>query len=216
VIGCALRAVVLGFALVAGCGDDTPRVLTFVDIDAPDDAKSLVVRAEAASDARAELLAALDARDGAPRTVGAGAWRTAAIVPAGATPDDALRDGHVYARRGGDVRLEVSVSQGPLQADAAGLIRTQADRVMLEVHVADPSTRGAQFRLAIHADARPGGIAPVDVTPDYLRQALPAGRYRARLEVPASGARWIVGVTVLDDRGDVASQAWASCVGVER
>jgi len=54
------------------------------------------------------------------------------------------------------------------------------------------------------------------VTPRYLRSTLPSGRYRAGLEVPARGARWLVGAVVVDREGNAVGHGWASAVALRR
>lgn len=209
------RVLVLTFAPVLACGHPTPNTTSF-DLVTPTSDEGAIVVASATAEARAELLAALDAHDGAPAVHGRAPWSTVAIVDDG-NALAALEDGRTFARIGtGDLHLDVRVGAGSVSAAAGGTVVTSAERALIEVRVEDPSTRDATFRLEIHADERAGGMPPVDVTPAYLRRALPRGRYRAFMGVPRGGARWLVGVTVLDGSGDAVGHGWASAVAMRR
>lgn len=204
-------------AALACEGDAEPTRVRFVDIDPAGLDGALAVRSASFADARAELLDELDGRQGTAPIVGEGAWRTRVMVRGGADPEDALREGRSYAMHGeGDLRLDVRVGAGDRGAFAGGEVQTGAERAMVQVKLDDPAVIGARFRISLFADDGPGAAHPRDVTPRHLARPVPKGRYRAWLDVPPRGGRFVVHVTVLDDEERAVGQAWSSPVAVVR
>lgn len=210
-------AACVALAALACEGDAAPTRVRFVDVDSADLDGSLAVRSASFADARAELLDELDDRQGAVPIVGEGAWRTRVMLRGGADAEQALQEGRSYAVHGeGDLRLDVRVAAGDRGAFAGGEVQTGAERAMVQVKLDDPAVIGARFRIAVFADDGPGAAHPRDVTPRHLARPVPKGRYRAWLDVPPSGVRFVVHVTVLDDGERAVGQAWSSPVAVVR
>jgi len=217
----ALFAIVAALCLAcAACGDETARrpPRRFVLVSAPEtNDDTIVVEARAASEARTRLLSAVDAKPGAPNLLGRGAWTTVAVLRSHEPDADAPMTTRTFVRTGpGELHLDVRIGAGDRGAYAGGSFDSGLERAMIEIRVEDPSTLGARFRLAIFVDERAGGAPPHDVTPRYLRSTLPSGRYRAGLEVPARGARWLVGAVVVDREGNAVGHGWASAVALRR
>jgi hypothetical protein len=213
-------AVVFACAACAACGSEETRrpARRFVTVEAPEvDAQTLVVEGSSAPNARAQLLTSLDTLDGAPNLIGRAPWSTVAVLRAREPDTDAPTTTRTFVRLGpGTLQLDVRLAAGDRGAYAGGTFDSGLDRAMAEIRVEDPGTLGARFRLAIYVDERAGGAPPRDVTPRYLRTTLPAGRYRAGLEVPRRGARWLVGAVVVDRDGNAVGHGWASAIALRR
>lgn len=198
----------------AGGAEDEAR---FVEVPAGQVGEAIVVDARTGAEARARLLDALDGRRGAPPVAGGGEWRTIAMVRPGEDPSAAAAAGRTYVRSSrGALQLDVRLGAGDLGGFAGSVVATGALRAMIEVRVADPETIEARFRISIVQDDGRDGAPPRDVTPRYLARALPRGRYRAGLDVPETGARWIVGVVTLERGRETVAHAWASPIAIER
>ncbi len=190
----------------------------YVVVDAPErDAATVEVRDAAPAAARARLLTDFDAQRGAANLVGVPPWSTVAVLAGDAPDSDAPRTPRTFVRTGpGALELDVRLGAGKSGTHAGGSFDSGHDRAMVEIRVADPGTLSARFRLAVFVDERPGGAPPHDVTPRYLRHALPAGRYRAGLDVPPRGARWLVGAVAVDPEGRALAHAWSSPIALTR
>lgn len=182
-------------------------------------AATIEVSAPAAADARTLLLDALEQTPGAPRLRGLGAWQTVAVLVGAATPGriaEAAARGRTYVRSGAsEPRLDVRLGVANVGAFAGGVARSPLLGGMLEVRVEDVGAPSSLFRLAILEDDGPDGRPARDVTPDYLRRALPAGRYRARVRSTPAGRRWLVGAVAVDREGGARAHAWSSVVAAE-
>lgn len=204
----------------AACDEGASRrpARRFVAVAVPEtNEETLIVDAPSASEARTRLLSAFDALSGAPNVIGRGPWSTVAVLRAHEPDGDAPTTTRTFVRTGGgELQLDVRLAAGDRGAYAGGAFDSGLDRAMAEIRVEDPATLGARFRLAIFVDERAGGAPPHDVTPRYLRGTLPAGRYRAGLDVPARGARWLVGAVVVDREGNAIGHGWASAVELRR
>jgi hypothetical protein len=203
-------------ACEAGGARHPPR--RFVVVEAPEtDAQTVVVEGTSAAGARAQLLTSFDALPGAPNVIGRAPWSTVAVLRADEPDADAPTTTRTFVRLGsGALQLDVRLAAGDRGAYTGGTFDSGLDRAMAEIRVEDPGTLGARFRLAIYVDERAGGAPPRDVTPRYLRTTLPAGRYRAGLDVPARGARWLVGAVVVDRDGNAIGHGWASAIALRR
>lgn len=190
----------------------------FVVVAAPElNDETVVVENASPPDARALLLTAFDTVPGAPNVIGHTAWSTVAVLGSAEADSNAPSTTRTFVRIGsGTLQLDVRLAAGDRGAYAGGTFDSGLDRAMAEIRVEDPATLGARFRLAIYVDERPGGAPPRDVTPRYLRTTLPAGRYRAGLDVPTRGARWLVGAVVVDREGRAVGHGWASAIALRR
>jgi len=190
----------------------------FVVVTQPEqDDATVVIDAPSPAAARARLLTDFDATEGPANLVGRAPWSTVAILAADEPDTDAPRTPRTFVRTGpGELRLDVRLAAGRAGAHAGGAFDSGHARAMIEVRVDDPGTPIARFRLALFVDERPGGAPPRDITPRYLRTTLPAGRYRAGLDVPARGARWLVGAVVVDREGRALAHGWSSAIALRR
>ena len=212
----ACAAAAVAAACDAPAAHRPPRRFIVVAVPERND-ETVVVNAPSAPEARAHLLSAVDAMPGTPNFVGEASWSTVAVLRAHEPDEDAPTTTRTFVRFGsGELQLDVRLGAGDRGAYAGGSFDSGLDRAMVEIRVEDPNTLGARFRLAIYVDERPGGAPPHDVTPRYLRSALPAGRYRAGLDVPARGARWVVGAVVVDREGRAVGHGWASAIALRR
>lgn len=190
----------------------------FVVVRAPEtNDETVVVENASPPDARALLLTSFDATSGAPNVIGHTPWATVAVLGSDEADSHAPSTTRTFVRTGsGTLQLDVRLAAGDRGAYAGGTFNSGLERAMAEIRVEDPGTLGARFRLAIYVDERAGGAPPRDVTPRYLRTTLPAGRYRAGLDVPARGARWLLGAVVVDREGRAVGHGWASAIELRR
>lgn len=212
------RAVLL-LALAAGlaCGDDDAPApeLQFVAAEAaPDDPAAFALRDAAASEVRAEVFEATRTSAIVPTFVGEGRWQALAAVTDASQVADAVARGRTFVRRGGGLQLDVRMGAGDRGAFMGGVLATGAERAMIQVQMMDPDTLGARFVVRIHAFE--GDPRPRDATPRYLARAVPRGTYRAWVDVPPRGARYVVEVRTVDRDDDEVAWAWASPMAVER
>jgi hypothetical protein len=212
-----LIPLLLAFAACSASRSERPA-RRFVVVAQPEhDDATVVVDAPSPAAARARLLTDFDATDGPANLVGRAPWSTVAILAADEPDTDAPRTPRTFVRTGpGELRLDVRLAAGRAGAHAGGSFDSGHARAMIEVRIEDPGTLGARFRLALFVDERPGGAPPRDITPRYLRSTLPAGRYRAGLDVPARGARWLVGAVVVDREGRATAHGWSSAIALRR
>jgi hypothetical protein len=110
----------------------------------------------------------------------------------------------------------VRLGAGDRGAFSGGVVQTGAERAMVQLRIDDPEQVSAQFRISIVGDDGEGGTYPRDVTPRYLTRPVRKGTYRAWVDVPPRGGRYLVGVTVLDERNEPVAHAWSSPIAVER
>lgn len=213
-----IRSVAIALSFVVwGCAGETEgRALRFVAVPAPAAERAIRVDGETAAIARVRLLDALDDADGALALVGGEGWETVAVVASGKTVDEAVASARTYVRNGGGLRLDVRLGAGDRGAFSGGVVPTGAERAMIQVRLEDPDTLEARFRLAIYADDGPRGAPPRNVTPRYLARPLPRGTYRAGVDVPPRGGRFLVEAVTLDRRGHAVAYGWASPIAVER
>lgn len=206
----------MGCLALAACEGRDVTEVRFEDAPAtPDDA--LLVDAASAADARTRLLDALDAREGVPALVGGGDWHTRVMLREGDDVQGAAARGRTYVLTGeSELRLDVRLGAGDRGAFQGGTVDTGAERAMLQIKLEDPGVLGARFRISIVADDGPGEAHPRDVTPAYLARPVPRGRYRAWVDVPPRGGRYLVAVAVLDRSGRVVAHAWSSPIAVVR
>jgi len=203
--------------VLAGCEERRATAVRFVELTTPPLRGALVVDGSSRSIARVALLEALDARSGAPTLVGAGPWRTVAVVRGAEVPADAARSGRTYVRWGrGAVRVEVKLAAATRGAFTGGVVETSATRALVQIRVEDPERPTDRFRLEIVGDDGRRRRPPGDVTPRYLAHAVPRGTYRAFVDVPDAGGRYLVHVVSTTERGDRTSDAWTSPIAVER
>ena len=137
-----------------------------------------------------------------------------AVLGEGDTIDRVVERGRTYVRHGGALRLDVRAGAGDRGAFMGGVVETGAERAMIQVKLEDRETLGARFRIRVHRvvpQAR-----PEDVTPAYLASPLPRGTYRAWVDVPPEGARFVVEVETTTQDQQVVARAWASPIGFER
>ncbi|HJL25920.1 MAG: hypothetical protein CMN29_30260 [Sandaracinus sp.] len=202
-----------------GCGEcdaEAPPNLHFeafpADLEVPAAAR---IDATAPSEARVQVLAATRRGEWPPTFVGANIWDGIVVVPEDAARRASLDAGRTYVRSGpGALRLDVRMGAGDRGAFMGGTLHAGAERAMLQIRVEDPQTLGARFQLRIHAvesDERPR-----DATPPYLERPVPRGIYRAWVDIPARGGRYLVEVWTVDREGTVLGRAWASPIAVER
>jgi hypothetical protein len=202
--------------IAAGCSSsgEERRGLSFVVV--PDAEARIEVELDSPLAARADLMEALDELSGAPSLAGRGRWETVAVVPPGGSAADSVAAGRTYVRRGAPgLRLDVRLGAGDRGAFAGGVARTSALRAMVQVQLSDEEP-DSRFRIRLVRDDAPEGEPPIDATPRHLGVPLPRGLYRAPVDVPEAGTRFLVGVTVLDRHGNATGHAWASPIAVER
>jgi len=213
----SLRPIVAAIALAACDGAPDVTEVRFVDVESPASGGALVVREESVADARAHLLDALDDAEDTPAVLGGDAWRTRVTVRGGSDVSEAVREGRTYALRGeSDLRLEVRLGAGDRGALSGGTVSTGAERAMVQVALEDPGQVSARFRVSIVADDGAGGAHPREVTPSHLTRPVPRGTYRAWVDVPARGGRYLVGIIVLGASGEPVAYAWSSPIAVVR
>lgn len=206
------------FALAtAGCdGERGAREIRFVEVDGDRVPEPITVSGDPA-EARLLLLDALDDRDGAPSLVGANGWRTLVWVRGDGAAEEAAAAGRTYVLRGqSELRLDFRLGAGDRGGYMGEVVPTGAERAMVQLELSDPRTIGARFDIEIVADDGPGGTHPRDVTPGHLTRSVPGGTYRAWMDVPPRGGRYLVSVAVLDRSGEAVGHAWASPVAIER
>lgn len=190
--------------------------VVFEGVDAEPPAGALRVEGDPA-EARLLLLDALDDREGAPALVAGDGWRTVVAVRGGADAREVAARGHTYVLRGeSELQLEVRLGAGDRGGYAGDVVETGAERAMIEIQLADPRTVGARFDITLVADDGVGGSHPRDVTPRHLTRDVPAGTYRAWVDVPPRGGRYLVSVAVVSRTGDAVGHAWSSPIAVER
>lgn len=209
------RLCVLGLALLACEHSRPPTSLVFSVVDAPaQDEATVFVGASALAEVRTAVMDATRSRALVPTFLGRDGWETVAVGPAESPLDDAIARGRTYARWGGQLRLDVRAGAGDRGAFMGGVVETGAERAMVQVKLEDRETLGARFRIRVHRVRSRG--RPEDVTPPYLAQPVPRGTYRAWVDVPPEGARFVVEIETIRPDGAVVARAWASPFGVER
>lgn len=210
---------VLALLALCACEEpapEAPRVQFIVPNALPDLDELVRLDADSTAEVRLQVLEAMEQGDIPPTFVGAGPWESVAVVTRGGSVDDAIRRGRVYVRRGGALNMDVRLGAGDRGTHMGGVVGMGAERAMIEVKVEDRETLGARFEIRLHAgDGRGRGRAE-DVTPTYLARALPRGTYRAWVDVPPNGGRFVVEVRTLSRGGDTVGRAWASPIAVER
>jgi hypothetical protein len=206
--------VALGFGL--GCDDRTPssRVRFETVPTSHDDEVAVRIGASSPVELRAEVVDATARREIVPTFLARGEWQAIAVLGEGDTIDRVVERGRTYVRHGGALRLDVRAGAGDRGAFMGGVVETGAERAMIQVKLEDRETLGARFRIRVHRvvpQAR-----PEDVTPAYLASPLPRGTYRAWVDVPPEGARFVVEVETTTQDQQVVARAWASPIGFER
>lgn len=210
-----LAAIVL--ALCAACEDDRAQTeVRFAEVEAASVPDPLRVDGSPA-ETRLLLLDALDDRPGAPPLAGAGDWRTRVWVRGDEDATRAAERGRTYVVRGeGELQLDVRLGAGDRGGYMGEVVGTGAERAMIQIEVSDPATVGARFDIAIVADDGPGEAHPRDVTPRHLTRRVPGGTYRAWVDVPPRGGRYLASVAVHERGGEAVAWAWSSPIAVER
>ena len=176
---------------------------------------ALLMEAGDDQETRALLLDAF-AEGGPHRPLVASEGQTVAEVLPGETREHAVAEGRTYVRQGEGLQLEVKLGAGRVGAFAGGLVATGAERGMIQVRVEDHLTLQARFRIRIHGLDLGHRGRTVELTPEYLARPLPKGRYRAWVDVPPRGGRYLVEVVTVDREGATLSRAFASPIAVER
>lgn len=198
-----------------GCSDAAAPEVSFVRAEEPASSEEQVrVDAESRAEARVQVLEGSASPGVVPTLVGGGEWETWTVGPRGRDVGERVAAGRTYVRRGGALRLDVRLGAGDRGAFMGGLCETGAERAMIEVELEDRETLGARFAIRIHAIV--GGSPSRDVTPSYLMRPVARGEYRAWVDVPSRGARWVVEVRTLDRDGAMTAWAFASPIEVRR
>ncbi len=166
------------------------------------------------SELRAHVLEQTRTQTITPTWFGEDPWQAFAVVVGDQDVGEVVARGRTYVRNGGGLELDVRMGAGDRGAFMGGVLATGVERAMVQVRVMDPDTLGARFSIRVHA--LEGDVRPRDATPGYLRRAVPRGTYRAWVDVPPRGGRYLVEVTTLDRGGEQVAQAWASPIAVER
>lgn len=207
----------LGLLLVlVGCSDSAATTeVSFVRAEAPASSEEQVrVDAESRAEARVQALEGSANPGIVPTLIGGGEWQTWTVGPTDREVGERVAAGRTYVRRGGALRLDVRLGAGDRGAFMGGLCETGAERAMIEIELEDRETLGARFAIRVHEMAGPG--ASRDVTPNYLMRPVARGEYRAWVDVPPRGARWVVEVRTLDREGAMIAWAFASPIEVRR
>ncbi len=200
--------------LLAACGEEASPPLTFTPVhDAVTYEADVLISERDPVAARARVLEATLEHQPTPTFLGAGPWETIAVHPEGRSARDAVAAGRTFIRQGGGLRLDARLGAGDRGAFMGGVAFTGAEQALFEVRVADPNTLGARFVLRVHA-VESGGHR--DATPLYLQRPVPRGTYRAWLDIPAGGGRYLLEVRTVDRDGGIRGRAWSSPVAVER
>ncbi|MEM9075124.1 MAG: hypothetical protein AAGE52_41890 [Myxococcota bacterium] len=205
----------LAFCLAA-CGEEPRAPIDFALVD-PSSVSALEanvsIDADAPTAAREAIIRHTLERDLNPTWIGIAPWETVAVGPATRPVDVRIDRGQTYLRQG-TIRLQSRLGAGDRGAFMGGVAETGALRAMLEVQFEDREVLGARFLVRLHAvEGRP---RPRDITPEYLQRAVPRGTYRAWIDIPEEGGRYLAEVKTLDREGNVVGRAWASPIEVRR
>ncbi len=207
--------VLVVLALGCGGGGDAPPALVFAEVPSPGEVPdSATVDAEAPSEARAQVVEAARSGDVPPTFLGGGSWTTVAVGPRGRTPSRTLEIGRTFVRQGG-ARLDVRMGAGDRGTFMGGIVESGVDRAMIQVRLEDPTVVEARFAIRLYRFGGPTG-RPDEVTPTYLQRPVARGTYRAWVDVPARGGRFVVEAQTVDHDGNVIGRAWASPMEVRR
>ncbi|MCA9612986.1 MAG: hypothetical protein H6721_21480 [Sandaracinus sp.] len=203
-------------ALAAACGRAEPPPELRFDVwpEPVADDVSAFVGGSSLGEVRATIMDATSTAEIVPTFLGREGWETVVVIPAGDEREDTVERGRTYVRKGGALRLDVRAGAGDRGAFMGGVVETGAERAMVQVKLEDRETLGARFRIRVHRVRARG--RPEDVTPPYLQQVVPRGTYRAWVDVPSEGARFVVEVETTKPDGAIVARAWASPIGVER
>ena len=205
----------LAALLLLACGDAERNELSFVRVDEPRSSdEQVVIDAESRAEARVQVLEGAARPGVVPTFVGAGTWETWTVGPDARSVEERVAAGRTYVRQGGALRLDVRLGAGDRGAFMGGLCASGAERAMLEVELEDRETLGARFAIRLHALV--GEPRARDVTPHYLMRPVARGEYRAWVDVPPLGARWVVEVRTLDREGAMIGWAFSSPIEVRR
>lgn len=214
----ALPLVLALFTLTVavGCDERAPSShVRFETVPAShDDEVAVRIGASSPVELRAEVMEATASREIVPTFLARGAWESIAVLGEGDTIERVVERGRTFVRHGGALRLDVRAGAGDRGAFMGGVVETGAERAMIQVKLEDRETLGARFRIRIHRVT--SRARPEDVTPAYLASALPRGTYRAWVDVPPEGARFVVEVETTTQDQQVVARAWASPIGFER
>jgi len=195
--------------VLLGCADDDARPTLRYEVVTPPE-RGVVVEGELDGEVRAMLLDAMDRERFPGALAAAPPWETVVV---GAAPSAA--DPRAFVRRGSELQLDARLGAGDRGTYMGGEAFTGAERVMVQVAVADPERVSSRFEVRIWRAT--GEARPEDLTPRYLRsQALPRGTYRAWMDVPPEGARFLVEVRTVSRDGEQLGWAWSSPMGVVR
>lgn len=212
-LGLVLASALL-FAL--GCDERTPSShVRFETVPAShDDEVAVRIGASSLVELRAEVMEATGSREIVPTFLARGEWEAIAVLGEGDTIERVVERGRTFVRHGGSLRLDVRAGAGDRGAFMGGVVETGAERAMIQVKLEDRETLGARFRIRVHRVT--SRARPEDVTPAYLASPLPRGTYRAWVDVPPEGARFVVEVETTTQDQQVVARAWASPIGFER
>jgi len=202
--------------LAVGCAERAPSShVRFEAVPAShDDEVAVRIGASSLVELRAEVMEATASREIVPTLLARGEWEAIAVLGEGDTIERVVERGRTFVRRGGALHLDVRAGAGDRGAFMGGVVETGAERAMIQVKLEDRETLGARFRIRIHRVT--SRARPEDVTPSYLASPLPRGTYRAWVDVPPEGARFVVEVETTTQDDQVVARAWASPIGFER
>ncbi len=208
-------AVELALVVLLGCGDSDRTELSFVRVDEPQQSDEQVrIDAESRAEARVQVLDGSAQPGTVPTLIGDGPWETWTVGPDARSVEERVAAGRTYVRKGGALRLDVRLGAGDRGAFMGGVCPTGAERAMLQVELEDRETLGARFAIRMHALV--GERRARDVTPQYLMRPVARGDYRAWVDVPPRGARYVVEVRTLDREGAMIGWAFSSPIEVQR